>query len=273
MDTWEPLGGMWDDLNFVAQRLSAEAMAERSGDQPTGDEARLSAEYCCVAGSGGVVVKNLRDLYDQGICDTCLIPIGRRTSVPLHVHFRDGQSRWWDGLLAQLDERPRGPTYHLYTDRFLDWLLPEERASLSWHEVVVLNPTKITRPIFELVPSRVHAQVATLRGGHADVAVCQGCGRASDARYPLAGMLPDWLNPKGSTGHAGQPGQYLVRQSLPDPPPAACTYGTPVFGASLMLSAAIPQKRRKQKGARAIGTYPVGIVDERLTMRKAEQRP
>jgi hypothetical protein len=257
---------MFDDLDAVAQRLSAEDMAERSGDQPSGETARLSAQYYVLGGAGGVVIENLRDLYDEGTCETCLVPLGQRTKAPMRVFFRDGQSRRYDGLLARIDERPLHPTYCLYADRFLEWLLPAEREPLKWREVEVLNPTKITRRIFELLPAHVHAAVATLRGGKADVSVCRSCGRASDARYPLAGSLPDWLNPKGSTRYRGQPTEYLVEQSLPEPPPPSFTYGNPVFGVSLVVTTPITPQRRKRM--RAVGSWPVGVVDSHLTMRK-----
>src|SRR5215208_1925675 len=166
------LARMFDDLVATGRRLGAEARAGRPDDQPAGAGARLSAVHWYLSPVGGVEVQNPDALFTGGSCARCLVPLGVRTRRRMTVRHFDAPSRRSDGVLAQLPERPKGPTFHLFSERFRERLSASERRRFRWRAVNVSNPTKTTLPLVEVVASEVHVPAVALRGGNPDRERC-----------------------------------------------------------------------------------------------------
>ena len=227
---------------------------------PDGDGGRLSTVLAALSPSCGAEVQNLHDLYAGGVCAACLLPRGPRTDAPMVLRHTDGMSRRCDGVIAQLRERPKGPTYSLFSDRFLARLTDAERGCLTWRPVEVSNPTKTTRPLFELVAAAVHLAFVALRGGRPDRFSCAECGYESPPYYPLAALLPTWLNPTGAPGWRGQPSYFLGAGSLPEPLPALFSAGDARSGPVLVASDALQWPKTGSPGIKGIRRWPVGVV-------------
>lgn len=262
-DRTNPVQKTFDDLLAVGHRLSAEARAARPTDQPRGNTARLAGVDWSLDLAGGAVLQNLKTLFTGGYCSACLIPLGERTRWRMKVRYGDSLSRRCDGVLAQLTERPAGPIYRLYTKRFLSLLSPRERRTFGWRAVSVVNPTRTTPELFEVVGSDVHADVVALRGGTPDRFRCQVCGRWDLPAYPLAGSLPDWLNPDGEDIRRDQPTLYLAANSLSEPRPSWYTFGDWHRGVCLAVSQH-RWTRSDQRSVNGVRTWPLGLVNRDL---------
>jgi hypothetical protein len=262
-DRPHPVHRIFADLLATGRRLSAEARAARPADQPRGDSTRLTRVHWSLAPVGGVVVQNLAELFTGGVCAACLIPLGDRTRRRLKVRYSDALSRRCDGVLAQPNERPLGPTYHLYTKRLISLTSARQRRSLRWRAVDVVNPTKTTPQLFECVGSDIHAQVVALRGGNPDRFRCQACGRWNLPSYSSVGCLPDWLNPDGEDKRRDQPAMYLAAESLPDSSFSWYTFGDWRRGVYLAVYKR-PWAGGDQRPAKGIEFWPVGIVSRDL---------
>ncbi len=136
----------------------------------------------------------------------------------MRVRYRDALSRRCDGVLAQLDQRPSGPTYSLFSEHFLARLLAASYNGLTWREVEIVNPTKTTPNVYEIVESEVHSATVALRGGRPDLVRCPKCRRHSDPHYPLVGGLPTWLNPWADDKRRQQPDLYVGAMESPRSP-------------------------------------------------------
>lgn len=213
---------------------------------------------------GGVEVQNLDALFTGGTCAQCRVPLGARTRRRMTVRHYDAPSRRSDGVLAQLAEQLGGPTFNLFSERFLALLPAPARRRFRWRAVNVSNPTKTTLPLFEVVASGVHVPAVALRGGNPDRQRCPGCGRCELPWYALAGSLPDWLNPEGEPAGGDQPKLYVAAASPPDPPPPWFTFGDWTRGAHLGLSSGQVWPERPRPGTVGIHVEPVGAVEPDL---------
>ena len=247
----------------AGRRLSAEVRMARPADQPRGPSARLSRMDWTFEPAGGVLLQNLAALFTGGYCQACRIPLGERTRWRMKVRYTDALSRQCDGVLSQLKERPAGPTYRLYTKRFLSLLPARARPRFRYRAVTVANPTKTNPDLFEVVGSDTHAEVVALRGGNPDQARCEVCGRWDLPHYPLVGALPDWLNPNGEDIRRDQPTTYVATDSLPNPTPNWYTFGNWRRGVSLGVS----QQRLAlgdQHHSKGVSMWPLGLVTRDL---------
>jgi hypothetical protein len=227
---------MFDDLLATGRRINAEVQAGRSPDQPGGESAHLSSIHWYMSPLGGVRIENFSELFTERCCDACLIPFGERTRRRMRVRYEDPQSRRYNGVLAQLAEWPKGPTFHLFSDRFLRLLQPAERRRLSLRMVTVSNPTKITPRLFEIVKSATHLPLVALRGGNPDRPHCEGCERQGPPWYSLVGSLPVWLNPTGILARGDQPELFIAAGDFPNAVPPWFTIGDWRWGAHLAVS-------------------------------------
>jgi hypothetical protein len=255
---------MLDDLVEAGRRQSAKAAAGRPPYQPPPEKARLLSVFTLLSPVGGVIVQNLPSLFSEGSCTTCLIPQGQRTKRVMEVIYYDALSRRCDGALAQLDVRPTGPTFHLYSKEFLSLLTAKERRLFRWRRVHVLNPTKITKEMFELVHSTYHFPTVALRGSNPDWDMCDTCGWSIQPSYPFVGGLPEWLNPIGDAVRRGQPDHYLSASDLPEPVPPCFTIGDWRGGVQLVFSEDRWRHIKRQRGMIGINTWGVGVVDPAL---------
>ena len=251
---------MFDDLVAAGRWLGAEARAGRPDDQPAGAGARLSAVHWYLSPVGGVEVQNLDALFTGGTCAQCFVPLGVRTRRRMTVRHSDAPSRRSDGVLAQLPEQLKGPTFHLFSERFRERLSAAERRPFRWRAVDVSNPTKATLPLFEVVASEVHVQAVALRGSNPDRDWCPGCGRHGPPAYPLAGGLPDWLNPGGEPAGGARPRMFVAADSLPDPAPPWFTVGEWTRGVYLGMSCGQAWPERPRPGTVGIHVEPLGAV-------------
>ena len=144
-------------------------------------------ERWLVSPVGGVAIENVDRLFSGGVCPECRVPHGTRTRRRMVVRHYSALSRRDDGVLAQLAERPKGPTFCLFTKRFLSLLSPGERQRFRWRPVTIANPTKITPALFELVASKDHLPLIALEG--LDENICEHCGRGDS----LPGRDRDFL--------------------------------------------------------------------------------
>jgi len=251
----------------VGRRLSAEARAARPLDQPHDPTARLTRVDWALGSAGGVVVQNLEALFSGGHCRACLIPLGARTSRRMKVSYHDSLSRRCDGVVAQLPERPAGPAYRLYTERVRSLIPREERRGFRWRPVTVVNPTKTTPQLYELVGSAIHVEVVALRGGNPDQSRCAACGRGSLPSYPLVGHLPDWLNPGGDHVWRGQPSTYVAAEGFPERLPVWYTLGDWCQGVELATSRP-PWESGARRSPRGVSPSALGVVTRDLVEEK-----
>ena len=255
--------GYVDNRMAIGRRISADARAARPADQPVGDVARLSAKHWAAGGVVGAEFENIDQLFTEGFCKECLIPFGSRSRRPIRIRYTDPIGRRTDGVIAQLPEVPRGPTFGLYSERFLSLVLGAYQKRFKWRRTVVSNPKKTTRPLFEIVGATVHVAAVALRGGNPDQLVCPACGRHGQPRYPH-GCLPDWLNPTGDLSWGGQPDTFVAADSLRTPPPAWYSKGDWTRGVSLVASSVITRPASHRPGYRGIAFFAVGIVSAAL---------
>jgi hypothetical protein len=252
------------DLVEVAQRQNAKAAAGRPPYQPPADKARLLAVFTLLSPVGGVTIQNLPALFSEDRCPECLLPRGQRTKRIMEVTCDSAISRRCDGVLAQPDVWPAGPTFHLYSQEFLSLLTVKERRLFRWRRVQVLNPTKITKEMFELVHSTYHFPTVVLRGSNPDRETCDTCGWSSLPSYSPVGTLPEWLNLIGDAVRRGQPDHYLSVADLPEPVPPCFTIGDWRGGVQLVFTDDRWREIKKQRGTTGIGTLGIGVVDPAL---------
>ena len=180
------------------------------------------------------------------------------------VRYHDAVSRRCDGVLAQPPEVPRGPTFNLFSERFLSLLSAAERRRFRWRAVNVSNPTKITPALFEIVASEVHLAPVALRGGNPDREWCDGCGRHGPPNYPLVGCLPTWLNPDGESARREQPDLYVAAPDLPEPVPPWFTVGEWTRCAYLAVSRERTWGRARPPGTVGVRAHRPGVVGPHL---------
>lgn len=262
--TLNPVVKMLDDLVEVGRRLSAKAAAGRPPYQPSPDKARLLSVFTLLSPVGGVVVQNFSSLFSEDSCPACRTPQGQRTKRVMEVTYYDALSRRCDGALAQLDERPAGPTFHLYSQEFLSLLTAKERRLFRWRRVQVLNPTKITKEMFELVHCAYLIPTVALRGSNPDRDTCDTCGASIQPYYPLVGGLPEWLNPIGDAVRREQPDYYVSAADLPEPVPSCFTIGDWQGGVQLVFTEDRWRNIKRQRGMIGINAQKVGVVDPAL---------
>ncbi len=256
--------GMVADLAEAGRRQNAKAAAGRPPYQPPADKARLLAVFALLSPVGGATIQNLPALFSKSPCPTCLIPQGQRTKRVMEVTYSSAISRRCDGVLAQPDVWPAGPTFRLYSQELLSLLTAKERRLLRWRKVQVLNPTKITKDMFELVHSVYHFPTVALRGSNPHRDRCDTCGWSIQPTYPHVGGLPDWLNPIGDAVRRGQPDDYLSAAALPEPVPACFTIGDWRGGVQLVLTDDRWRSIKRQRGTIGINTRGIGVVDPAL---------
>lgn len=255
---------MVDDLVEVGRRQNAKAAAGRPPYQPPPDKARLLAVFTLLSPVGGAIVQHLPSLFSKDCCPECLIPQGQRTKRVMEITYESAISRRCDGVLAQPEVWPAGPTFHLYSKEFLSLLTAKERRIFRWRRVQVLNPTKITKEMFELVHSAYHIPTVVLRGSNPDREMCDTCGWSGPPSYAPVGCLPEWLNPIGDAVRRGQPDYYLSAADLPKPVPPCFTIGDWQGGVQLVFTEERWRSLKKQRGTTGIGTWGVGVVDPAL---------
>ena len=259
------LSGMFDDLVTAGRRINADVQAGRSHDQPGGENARLSSIHWYMSPLGEVKIENFSELFTGAHCDDCLIPFGERTRRRMRVRYEDSQSRWYNGVLAQMTEWPKGPTYHLFSKRFLSLLRPSERRRFRWRTVNVSNPTKVTPALFEIVSSEFHLALVALRGGNPDRELCERCGRQGVPSYSLVGSLPTWLNPTGVLASGNQPDLYIAAGDQSSSIPPWFTIGDWMRGPYLAVSSARMWSPDKHPAAASgVDVNPLGAVEPAL---------
>jgi hypothetical protein len=254
----DDLKATFEDLVAVGRRISAEAQAERPSDQPRGKEARLSSLFWHLQPLGEVQIVNPEALFSEGYCTRCHIPRGKRTRWRMKVRYASGFSRRCDAAMAQVPEAPLCPSYDLFSKRFLALLSPDERRLLRWRAVEVVNPTKTTMEMFEIIHSDVHVRPVTLRGGNPDRSQCAECGQATLPFYSLVGELPGWLNPTGELTRAAEPYHYIAARELPTPAPVWFTMGD--WWQGVFLLASNDRRNANGPGTVDIKWLPVGAV-------------
>lgn len=257
----------------AGRQVNRESMAGRPDDQPSGPAARLLAIHWLLDPSEGAEIMNLRELFSEGVCPQCIIPHGVRTARPMRIRFMNASSRRSDGLLAQPPERLLGPTYGLYSDRFISLLSEPERKTMHWRPVDVANPTRTTRAFYEVAGSSFHFRAIALRGGNAFDDLCQHCGSRDDPHFPGTGGLPTWLNPTSDLGWSGQPSRYLSAADLPDPMPSWFTVGDWNRGVSLGMSSHRFWPKRSSAGIDSISLFGIGVVPSWLVQGATDVPP
>lgn len=260
----DPVVKMLDDLVEVGRRLSAKAAAGRPPYQPPPDKARLLSVFTLLSPAGGVSMQNLPSLFSEDCCPDCQTSQGQRTKRVMEVTYYDALSRRCDGALAQTEVRHPGPTFHLYSKEFLSLLTAQERRLFRWRRVKVLNPTKITKEMFELVHCAYLIPTVALRGSNPDRDTCDTCGASIQPYYPLVGGLPEWLNPIGDAVRRGQPDYYVSAADLPEPVPSCFTIGDWQGGVQLVFTEDRWRRIKRQRGMIGINTQKVGVVDPTL---------
>lgn len=260
-----------NELLIASRQLGAEARGRRPASQPSGDKARLLAQHWFLSGCGGTELANLSELFSGTVCPRCLIPSGHRTDQPMKVRYLDGLSRQCDGVLAKTPECPDpvGPTYHLFTGRFLALLSNADQGGLRWRSVEILNATKTTSALYEIVHSEQHAELVALKGGSQSRFRCPTCHVRSEPYYPSVGSLPDWLNPWGDDTRRQQPDLYVSATSLRASP--WYTFGDWRHGVRLATSDdrlwAGHKPGRRIRGLAGIGADRIGVVGPSLVTR------
>jgi hypothetical protein len=198
------------------------------------------------SGIGGASICNLDEMFTGQICDRCGMPSGVRSDAPLHISFKSGYSRRYDGLLAQMADFPRGPTLKLFSDRFIEALATEERAGLRWREVIGLKPTKTTRCFFELLGASHTGAVVAPDGGTDGAEVCVACGRAALRSDSWRTWSAQW---------------YVARQTLPNPLPPSFAFGEQTRGLMLAIPTdTLPPWRAPAATLAGVRWESVGIV-------------
>lgn len=267
------LSRMFDDLVARGRRINARVKAGRPHDQPMGDTARLSARHWVLSPLGGVTLENLDELFTGGHCDECSIPFGVRTRRRMRVRYDDPQSRWYNGVLAELPDWPKGPTFSLFSKRFLTLFRPSERRALRWRTVNVSNPTKVTPTLLEIVQSECHLPLVALRGGNPEREQCGRCGRRADPSYSLAGSLPTWLNPTGEPRRGDQPELFIAAGARSKAISSVFTVGDWVRGPYLGVSREKMWPAEDPPPAAAgIAMHPLGVVPPSLIEGEEKRR-
>lgn len=111
-------------------------------------------------------------LFDGGLCASCLMPRGPRSSVALRVQAID------DGVDVSRVEMPRrrlgaGPSLSVYSDRFLALLPPDEQKAFTWRPLDIESSG--ARSFYVLIPGLVVPYV-TVKGRSARFRMCGECG-------------------------------------------------------------------------------------------------
>jgi hypothetical protein len=199
------------------------------------------SQVVTAVGQGGGIVQNRDELFTGQTCGVCLIPTGERTDAPIRIEFQTGYDRRYDGIMAMLEERPRGPTFYLYSAEFLEALSADQRNAFRWREAVASKPTPTTKHFFEIVEAQRVVPPVRLRDGTATVWECPRCGRLDSPQYREREHLPQWLQAYvpnaaedlratvgGQTPRA--PYLFVTGELLPEPLPPAFAVGESVRG-------------------------------------------
>ncbi len=262
-------GRILRELANRGRRASAAAHAGRPGDQPKG---RLTATYWATSPAIDVELLNPGELFTGGICRACLVGIGKRTNKRMKVRYTDPIGRRCHGVIARIADWPRGPTIQLFSDRFLDFLGLSNRRGFRWRPVEIANAGKLSQQLFEMVHSRVHVGVVSLRGGNPDFCLeCEMCGRRDVPIYSLVGQLPSWLNPSGMLDRMDQPELFVAAQAFRDRVPAWFTAGDWTRGVHL-IARERPWDARRPTAGRGVSLARVGCVARHLILRSRTTR-
>ena len=197
-------------------------------------------------GIGGASICNLDEMFTGQICPRCGMPSGVRSDAPLQIMFKSAASRRYDGLLAQMADFPRGPTFKLFSDRFIEALATEERTGLLWRDVIGLKPTKTTRRFFEFLGASDTGAVVAPDGSTDGAEVCVACNRPELRSNSWRTWFAQW---------------YVARQSLPDPLPRSFGFGEQTGGLMLAIPTdTLPPWRAAAATLAGVRWESVGIV-------------
>jgi len=258
---------MFDSLVETGRRISAKERDQRSTDQPSGERARLVATHWLLSPAVDVEIENAADLFTNGLCAACSMPLGARNEQPMRVRYKDPIGRSCDGVQAHDAGALRGERAQLYSERFRDLLSDAEQTQVFWRPVEVTNRKKTKRELFELLGSAVNVRTVPLRGGYQDRFECTECHFQSAPAYGMVGSLPDWLNPNGDVSYRGQPSSFISSEQLPIPVPTIFTLGGSRGGPACVVSDARPWPKVATPGAMGVSRYPLGVILPELVER------